>query len=90
MLLHERIETDELASETGRIVFSLEDGRVWASWPGSDSNVVLGAKEEVTEMMRDFLAQVELGERLIRKNRHGPAVRMGRREARRPSALGDA
>ena len=64
MVLHERIEPDRTESEAGGVIFSLEGGRVWASWPGADSNVVLGTKEEVAEMMRDFLAQVELGERL--------------------------
>ena len=62
MVLNERIELDR--TESGGIIFSLEGGRVWASWPGTDSNVVLGTKDEVAEMMRDFLAQVELGERL--------------------------
>jgi hypothetical protein len=64
MAFCERIERNGLEAEGSGIVFSLEGGRVWASWPGRDSHVVLGAKEEVAEMMRDFLAQVELGERL--------------------------
>jgi hypothetical protein len=49
------------------IIFSLLDGHVWASWPGSDASVNLGAQEEVTEMMSDFLAQCELGERLAER-----------------------
>ena len=64
MVLHECIGIDRTESEAGGIIFSLERGQVWASWPGTDSNVVLGGKGVVTEMMRDFLAQVELGERL--------------------------
>lgn len=46
------------------VVFSLERGHAWASWYGSNSWVRLGPEEEVAEMMRDFLAQQELGKRL--------------------------
>jgi hypothetical protein len=46
------------------VVFSLERGQVWASWYGSHSWVRLGPEEDVAEMMRDFLAQHELGKRL--------------------------
>lgn len=46
------------------VVFSLERGQAWASWYGSHSWVRLGPEEEVAEMMRDFLAQQELGKRL--------------------------
>lgn len=46
------------------VVFSLEGGQAWASWYGSHSWVRLGPEEEVAEMMRDFLAQRELGKRL--------------------------
>ena len=46
------------------IVFSLEDGQAWASWYGSGPAVRLGPQEEVTEMMNDFIAQIELGKRL--------------------------
>jgi hypothetical protein len=46
------------------VVFSLERGQVWASWYGSHSWIRLGPEEEVAEMMRDFLAQHELGKRL--------------------------
>ena len=49
------------------IVFSSLDGRVWASWPGADASVNLGPLEDVTEIMRDFLAQCELGERLAQR-----------------------
>jgi len=45
------------------VIFSLERGEAWASWPGAAS-VRLGPQEEVAEMMEDFLAQVELGKRL--------------------------
>jgi hypothetical protein len=48
------------------IVFSLEQGQAWASWYRSGSRVRLGSKDEVREMMKDFLAQLEVGERLNR------------------------
>jgi|KBSMisStaDraftv2_1062788.scaffolds.fasta_scaffold2745647_1 hypothetical protein len=46
------------------IVFSLADGVVWASWPEKTGWVELGPYNDVTEMMRNFLAQCELGERM--------------------------
>ena len=46
------------------VVFSLEDGKAWASWYGKEWPVQLGPEEEVAEMMEDFLAQKELGKRL--------------------------
>jgi hypothetical protein len=52
---------------SGGIVFSLEKGQVWASWYGQGSPVLLGSQRKVSEMMQDFLAQVELGKRLTEK-----------------------
>jgi hypothetical protein len=49
---------------TETIVFSLLDGNVWASWPSKSASVELGRYAAVTYMMRDFLAQCDLGERL--------------------------
>ena len=46
------------------IIFSLNDGYVLASWPGSDASVRLGRHEMVAAMMEDFLAQDALGRRL--------------------------
>ncbi len=46
------------------VVFSLQGGDAWASWYGSHSWIRLGPKDEVAEMMEDFLAQLELGKRL--------------------------
>src|SRR5262245_27474268 len=46
------------------IVFSLERGHVWASWPEGGAAVDLGEVGEVLFMMRDFIAQCELGDRL--------------------------
>lgn len=46
------------------IVFSLHDGFVWVSWPDTEASVRLGRHDVVSSMMRDFLAQDALGERL--------------------------
>ena len=46
------------------VIFSLLDGHVWATWPSERASVNLGQHERVTEMMRDFLAQCDLAERL--------------------------
>jgi hypothetical protein len=49
------------------VIFSLSDGVVWASWPEKTGWVELGPYESVTYMMRNFLAQCELGERMAAK-----------------------
>lgn len=41
------------------VIFSLENGEVWASWHGQDLPVRLGSQKRVSEMMRDFLAHSE-------------------------------
>lgn len=46
------------------VIFSLEKGEVWASWYGSGPPVCLGSQRKVSEMMEDFLVQVEVGRRL--------------------------
>lgn len=51
----------------GGVVFSLEDGEVWASWYGQGPPVLLGSISKVTAMMKDFLAQVEFGKWLNRR-----------------------
>ena len=51
----------------GHVVFSLEDGFVWASWPGTTEMVKLGRHEQVMAMMRDYLAQSVVGERLAQR-----------------------
>ncbi len=48
----------------GTIIFSLVNETVLASWHGKSEFVELGPLEAVTYMMRDFLAQCDLGERL--------------------------
>ncbi|MCL6697737.1 DUF4118 domain-containing protein [Sphingomonas sp. NSE70-1] len=46
------------------IVFSSEGGDAWASWHGQRCTVRLGTKDEVAEMMQDYLAQCALGKKL--------------------------
>jgi uncharacterized protein (DUF2237 family) len=46
------------------IIFSLRDDFVWATWPETEAAVRLGRHHIVASMMRDFLAQDALGERL--------------------------
>lgn len=50
-------------SKTG-VFFSLEKDQAWASWPEAGFHLRLGPQDEVASMMRDFLAQCELSERL--------------------------
>jgi len=50
-------------NETG-LIFSLEEGQALLSWSGSNQPLRLGPESEVSEMMRDFLAQLEVGRRL--------------------------
>ena len=59
------------SERAGGIVFSVENGQVWASWYGQDKPVHLGQQHEVAEMMQDFLAQVELARYLAERNRGG-------------------
>ena len=49
--------------ETG-LIFSLEKGQALLSWSGSQHPLRLGPESEVSEMMNDFLAQLEVGRRL--------------------------
>jgi hypothetical protein len=48
----------------GGVIFSMEDGQVWASWYGQGPPVCLGSQKRVGRMMEDFLAQEELVSRL--------------------------
>ena len=48
------------------IVFSLTDGYVWASWPGTEVSLRLGKNDTVSAMMRDYLAHEGLAGRLHR------------------------
>ena len=56
------IDLDQAPEEA--IIFSLLDGYVLASWPGTDASVRLGRHKLVAAMMEDFLAQDALGRRL--------------------------
>ena len=49
---------------SGGVIFSLEEGQVWASWYGQGPPVCLGSQKRVGKMMEDFLAQEELAKRL--------------------------
>jgi hypothetical protein len=53
------------------IVFSLRDEFVWVSWPGTEASVRLGRHDMVASMMRDFLAQDALGQRLSERTPGG-------------------
>ena len=54
------------------LIFSSRDGFAWVSWPGAEAAVRLGRHETVAAMMRDFLAQDALGNRLAKSRRHSP------------------
>jgi hypothetical protein len=56
--------TDRHSVPEDEIIFSLRDGYVWASWPGTNASVRLGRYEMVPAMMRDFLEQDAVGQRL--------------------------
>lgn len=49
----------------GGVLFSLDQGKVWASWYGRGPRVLLGSREKVSVMMQDFLAQEEVAKRLL-------------------------
>ena len=51
-----------LDGSKGAVVFSFVDDAVWASWSGESAPVHIGDYDTVTYMMRDFLAQCDLGE----------------------------
>ncbi|HET6941133.1 MAG TPA: hypothetical protein VFH89_03115 [Sphingomicrobium sp.] len=51
------------------VFFSLEGGQVWASWPTAGFHLRLGQLDDVTETMKEFIAQAELGKRLDRSTR---------------------
>ena len=46
------------------VIFSLKEDQAWASWPEAGFHLRLGPQDEVASMMKDFLAQLELAERL--------------------------
>ena len=50
----------------GGVLFSLDQGQVWASWYGRGPRVLLGSQKKVSGMMEDFLAQEKVAKRLLR------------------------
>ena len=64
-----RTAFEDLIAPTGAdgVFFSLENGQAWASWPTAGFHLRLGPQDDVAEMMKDFVAQVELGKRLNRQ-----------------------
>lgn len=66
----------------GGIVFSLEDGEVWACWYGQGPPVLLGSQAKVSSMMEDFLAQIEIGKRLNGRNQDSESVAVAAGTAR--------
>jgi hypothetical protein len=55
------------------ILFSFIDGHVWLSWPGSVGAVRVGAYEKAVAAMQEFLAQSDLGERLVKASKNPTA-----------------
>jgi len=52
---------------SGSVIFSEKGGEAWVNWHGRKPPVKLGPHKDVAEMMEDYIAQVELGERLNAK-----------------------
>jgi hypothetical protein len=50
-----------------KVIFSEKEGEAWASWQSGRPPVKLGPHTDVARMMEDYIAQVELGERLLGK-----------------------
>jgi hypothetical protein len=59
----ERSRQVPLSSPSG-LIFSREQGKVWASWHGNGPPVCLGPEKRVAAMMEDYLAQVCVAARL--------------------------
>jgi len=57
--------TDQTFDDSS-LVLSLRDDQVWAGWPDDRVAVRLGDHGAVLAVMRDFIRQSELGERLMR------------------------
>ena len=73
----EILRLTDFGEPTSGIIFSLEAGQAWASWKGASTPLRLGRQEEVAEMMQDFLAQIEVGERLARNASAGVRESVG-------------
>jgi hypothetical protein len=53
------------------IVLSLRDDQVWASWIDGRAPIMLGDHHAVLTVMRDFIGQSEIGERLVSRGSGG-------------------
>lgn len=60
-------QIDSNSHPGSKIVFSLSDDVVWVSWPGKEAVIELGKYDAVAAMMRDFLDQSAIGERLLER-----------------------
>jgi len=67
-----RPASNKLDPRTCVIIFSQENGEVLANWSDGRPQVNLGPAREVAEMMRDYLAQSELAERLLKLTAQNP------------------
>jgi hypothetical protein len=65
--MHPEVYRTMKTNPRSALIFSLNGSTVSVSWPGRPGSVELGDCETVAYMMRDFLAQCELGERLARR-----------------------
>jgi hypothetical protein len=61
MLVRRAMAADRRRGATSGLIFSVEQGDVWASWHGQGAPVRLGSQRAVAETMEDFLAQGESG-----------------------------
>ena len=67
------------------LVLSVNEGRVWASWPEGRSAVMLGDHEAVLLAMSYFIRQSEAAERLIAM---AQKIRAEASDPRRSAAFG--
>lgn len=56
------------------VIFSANSGLAWAHLPNGLAPIALGDLDMVSYMMRDFLAQCELGRRLVNAEFHSEAT----------------
>ena len=58
------MDTEKLGKPEKEIIFSLIEGHVYVSWPGTVGSLKLGTHQAVSAMMEDFLEQNALSQRL--------------------------
>ena len=66
------MDTEKLGRPERELIFSLIDGLVYVSWPGTVASLKLGTHEAVSAMMEDFLAQNAVGRRLNGREIYSP------------------